>query len=180
MKKSIIILLIGIILLISATSFAGGYFKRIDVLFNGAKIEVDRKIIETDTEPFIYNNRTFVPIRAVAEGLGCEVKWDGDANKVVINKYKDFSETDPLNGEIFVYGMITKIDYEKKTIEIEQHIDDNSIEVTPILRVRENAILILQRNDKTMNIDFSDLKCGDVIGGVIDKDGLIRGIILLI
>lgn len=178
MKKILIIILVGIILLLSATSFAGGYFKRIDVLINGAKIEIDREIIDTDTEPFIYNNRTFIPIRAVAEGLGCEVKWDDKTNKVIINKYKDFPECDYLNGEIFVYGLITKIDFESRTIELEQHIDDNSIEITPILPVKEDVVIIIQRNDKTINIEFSDLKCGDVLGAVIDKDGFIRGIIM--
>ncbi|SCG83889.1 hypothetical protein DW1_2325 [Proteiniborus sp. DW1] len=180
MKKALLILFIGIILLLSATSFAGGYFKRIDVLINGTRIEVNGEIIETDTEPFIYNNRTFVPIRAVAEGIGCEVKWDNSANKVIINKYKDFPECDYLNGEKFVYGMITKIDHKNRTIEIEQHIDDNSIEITPILTVKDDAIIILQRNDKVMNIEFEDLKCGDVLGAVIDKNGMVRGIIMFI
>ncbi len=178
MKKAFIFLLIGIIILLSATSFAGGYFKRIDVLINGTRIEVDGKIIATDTEPFIYNGRTFVPIRAIAEGLGCEVNWDNVANKVIISKYKDFPECDYLSGEIFVYGMITQIDHKNRTIEIEQHIDDNTIEVTPILTVKEDAVLILQRNDKVMNIEFEDLKCGDVLGAVVDKDGLVRGIIM--
>ncbi|MFA5524220.1 MAG: copper amine oxidase N-terminal domain-containing protein [Tissierellales bacterium] len=176
MKKVIKILLIGMILLFSATSLAGGYFKRIEVLINGTRIEVNGGIIETDTEPFIYNSRTFVPIRAIAESLGCEVKWDNGENKVIISKYKDFPECDYLNGEIFVYGMIRKIDHENRTIEIEQHIDDNTIDVTPILTIIDDVIIILQRSDKVMNIEFQDLKCGDVLGAIIDKDGLVRGI----
>lgn len=180
MKRTLRILLICIILFLSATSFAGGYFKRIDVLINGTRIEVNGEIIETDTEPFIYNSRTFVPIRAVAEGLGCEVKWDNGTNKVIINKYKDFPECDYLSGELFVYGMITKIDHINRSIEIEQHIDDNSIEITPLLTVRGDVVIIFQRNAKSMNIDFEDLKCGDVLGAVIDKDGMVRGIIMTI
>ena len=178
MKRSLAIILIGIILLLSTASFAGGYFKRIDVLVNGTRIEVNGEIIEADTGPFIYNNRTFVPVRAIAEAIGCEVKWDNSANKIIINKYKDFSECDYLNGELFAYGMITKIDHINRTIEIEQHIDDNTIEVTPILKVKDDVIIVLQRNDKAMNIDFEDLKYGDVLGAVIDKDGMVRGIIM--
>ncbi|GEA16855.1 hypothetical protein E308F_31010 [Moorella sp. E308F] len=30
-----------------------------------------------DTVPVIKNDRTMIPLRAVAEGLGCEVRWDG-------------------------------------------------------------------------------------------------------
>lgn len=178
MKKTLSVLLVGIILLLSAASFAEGYFKRIDVLITGTRIEVDGRIVETDTEPFIYDNRTFVPIRTVSEALGCEVKWNNGENKVIISKYKDFPECDYLNGEIFVYGMITKIDYENRVIEVEQHIDDNTIEVTPVLTVKDDVVIILQRNDKAMNIDFKDLKCGDVLGIAIDKDGMVRGIIM--
>jgi len=181
MKKNLVVLLVVIVLLLlSAASFAGGYFKRIDVLITGTRIEVDGRIVETDTEPFIYDNRTFVPIRTIAEALGCEVKWDNEENKVIISKYKDFPECDYLNGEIFVYGMITKIDYENKTIEIEQHIDDNTVEITPVLTVKDDVVIILQRNNEAMNIDFEDLKCGDVLGAVINKDGMVRGIIMTV
>lgn len=32
--------------------------------------------IELDTPPFIVNGSTLVPVRAVAESLGCSVRWD--------------------------------------------------------------------------------------------------------
>ena len=32
--------------------------------------------IELDSPPFIVNGSTLVPVRAVAESLGCSVKWD--------------------------------------------------------------------------------------------------------
>ena len=178
MKKNLIIVLTVILLLLSTTVFAEGYFKRIDVLFNDIKVEVAGTQIKSDTEPFIYQDRVFVPLRSVAEGLGCEVAWDSEAKKVFIDKYIDFPESDYLNGEIFVYGLITKIDHDNKSIEIEQHFDDNSMEVTPVLGISEDAIIIIQRNNKKMNIEFSDLKCGDGIGAVINKDGFIRGIIM--
>ena len=41
------------------------------------KIENDEIIkIELDSPPFIVNGSTLVPVRAVAESLGCSVKWD--------------------------------------------------------------------------------------------------------
>jgi N-acetylmuramoyl-L-alanine amidase len=49
-------------------------------------IKVDGKIIETDVEPINVNGRVLVPVRAVAEALGCKVDWDGDTQTVKITR----------------------------------------------------------------------------------------------
>lgn len=36
--------------------------------------------------PYLVNDTTLVPVRAVAEGLGAEVGWDGDARRVSVQK----------------------------------------------------------------------------------------------
>lgn len=36
-------------------------------------------------EPFIKNDSTFIPVRAVATALGCDVKWNGTTSTVTIN-----------------------------------------------------------------------------------------------
>jgi hypothetical protein len=36
----------------------------------------------------------------------------------------------------------------------------------------------MQRNDKKMNIDFKNLKIGDVVGMVMNKENKVRGIII--
>jgi len=41
--------------------------------------------VELDVAPLIVNGRTLVPVRAVSEGLNCDVKWDEPSNTVVIN-----------------------------------------------------------------------------------------------
>jgi len=44
----------------------------------GQKVmSVNNKKITLDTSPMILSDRTLVPVRAVAEGLGCDVDWDG-------------------------------------------------------------------------------------------------------
>ncbi len=90
----------------------------------------------------------------------------------------DIPEIDQSKGEIFVYGSILRLDYERNEIIIEQHMDDNSVKVNPILKIREDAVFILQRNRKEMNIDFEDLKTGDRFGIVLDNNGLVRGVII--
>lgn len=37
-------------------------------------------------EPFIKDGTTYIPVRAVATALGCEVGWNGDTNTVTIDK----------------------------------------------------------------------------------------------
>jgi len=52
-----------------------------------------------DTAPIIISERTLVPARAVAEGLGCEVEWDGRASLVSITpkvfRWSDWEEDLP-------------------------------------------------------------------------------------
>ncbi len=92
--------------------------------------------------------------------------------------YIDIPEVDYSKGEIFIYGYIRKVDHENNEIIIKQQMDDNSVEVSPILKVKEETVFILQRNNKRMNIDFKDLKIGDRFGIIIDGYGFIRGMII--
>lgn len=49
-------------------------------------IENDEFIkIELDTAPFVINGSTIVPVRAVAESLGCSVEWDNQTYTVDIS-----------------------------------------------------------------------------------------------
>jgi len=105
----------------------------------------------------------------------CTVVFSNSINE---KGYIDFPEADLLKGERFIYGTILKVDYEKRELTIEQHMDDNSIKSDPILKVRNDAIIILHRNDKYMNIDFQDIKIGDIFGLVLDGYGMVRGIII--
>lgn len=47
-------------------------------------ISGESETIVLDTAPYIYNDRTMVPVRAVAESLNATVQWDGDARAVAI------------------------------------------------------------------------------------------------
>ena len=39
-----------------------------------------------DVAPCIYNDRTFIPLRAAAEAMGCAVDWDGSTRSVFISQ----------------------------------------------------------------------------------------------
>lgn len=46
--------------------------------------KIGDKTYQMDTEPFLKDNRTFVPIRFIAEGLGCAVDWVDKTKEVII------------------------------------------------------------------------------------------------
>lgn len=48
------------------------------------KVAVNNELINFDVEPVILNGRTLIPIRAVAEKIGCTVEWDGELQVVYI------------------------------------------------------------------------------------------------
>lgn len=59
------------------------------------QVEIDKKEaivngtkVSSDIAPFISNNRTYVPVRLIAESFGADVRWDGDYKVVYINIQK--------------------------------------------------------------------------------------------
>lgn len=85
--------------------YANSNAKEILAHFNNIKITVNGQQIETDVEapPFIYNDRTYVPLRFVSEALGADVGWDSKTKTAIINSKnnikleKNESFTEPEN-----------------------------------------------------------------------------------
>ena len=74
MKRILVFVLSLMILTLSSTSvFARGK----------VSIELNGQPFVSDTEPFIENNRTYVPVRAIFEAVGASVTWD-EENKTAI------------------------------------------------------------------------------------------------
>lgn len=66
----------------------------LELKIGSKKAKVNGKEVELDAPSIIKNERTFVPLRFVAENLKAEVKWDNDNFKVIIN---DSSNSSILN-----------------------------------------------------------------------------------
>ena len=165
----------------SAITWATGNYSDIRVYYNQVKILHRNEEILKQENTFIYNDRVFVPLRAVAEALDNEVEWNQERQEVVLTPapaYIHIEASNPIVGEYFVYGQIVKIDYINKSIFIEQHLDDNSREVYESLTLSENAIVVIQRKSKQLLIDFEDVKIGDVVSLVINKNNEIRSLIV--
>ena len=88
MKKRVQGLVAGLI--IGATVAGTGafaYTNYIEAVYNDINIVVDGKKVNPDSEPFISDGTTYLPVRAVAEALDKPVYWDGETSTVYIGKY---------------------------------------------------------------------------------------------
>lgn len=70
MKK--LFMLIPAVLMLSVSAV---YADGINIFINGNRLE-------SDVQPFIENDRTLVPMRAIFESLGASVVWDGETHTV--------------------------------------------------------------------------------------------------
>ncbi|MCC8169304.1 MAG: hypothetical protein LIO59_02880 [Oscillospiraceae bacterium] len=57
------------------------YFGDYRIIIDGA----DKSDAPDDSKPFIYNGRTYVPLRYIGEAMGKQVLWDGDTSTIYIN-----------------------------------------------------------------------------------------------
>lgn len=76
----------------------------ISIVVNGAKIN-------TDTAPVIINDRTMVPLRAIAESLGCDVIWNEADKAIMVHR----------NSHLYTFwiGYDTAFDYYNNSINID-------------------------------------------------------------
>ena len=67
----------------TASAFKSG--NRVDVTLNSKTANVNGKKVAVNVPPFLYKNKTYVPIRFLSENLGGNVKWNQQAQKVEIS-----------------------------------------------------------------------------------------------
>lgn len=105
MKKRIIIglLALTVVLVMAATAWAtygtvpiNATYRNIVIMANGNAVTADA----TYGEPFIYNERTYIPIRMAAEALGLNVNWLDYANMVTITGSSSAQEVADLKLQI--------------------------------------------------------------------------------
>ena len=77
-KISLIFMIIGLV----ATSYA---FTSADE-YQKVNLLIDRESVSTDQPAVIYNSRTVVPLRVIAEAFDCDVDWISDTKTIVISQ----------------------------------------------------------------------------------------------
>jgi len=72
--------------------------QQIEVNYRDIAIKVNGQAVATDVEPFIFQDRTFVPIRFIAQSLGKMVTWDQEKAQVRVAEPLVLDES--FNGKI--------------------------------------------------------------------------------
>ncbi len=80
MKKFLMSLLCFFII---ASNFS---FYGVEAAIPSVDISVNNYIIKTDSDAFIKNSLTYVPVRFVSEALGFSVDWDGEKKAAIVKK----------------------------------------------------------------------------------------------
>lgn len=99
-KQSVKAFLLGVIVtsIFMTTVFGGQLKESIDVIFNSIKISVNGQ--DQDIDNFLYQDTTYVPLRAISEIFNKEVTWDGESRRASISDI-DLSY---FNGDSFFNG----------------------------------------------------------------------------
>ena len=111
-------------------------YDKVEVWIDKREYRINGRSGKMDVAPFIDPtvNRTLVPLRFILEGLGYEVKWDGDTRMITIigEVYKEDGSTEErkvymhmpktaaeMHGKYKVYpgSKIVKVEYENGTVE---------------------------------------------------------------
>lgn len=107
-SKRLFLLLLAILMMLPTLNvYAIRHAKR-DIPLNG--IIVNNHIVYSDVHPYIKNNRTYVPIRFIAEELGYDVKWNGAQRKVTMTEGDTTVELTIGSDKMLVNGKAIKLD----------------------------------------------------------------------
>lgn len=120
MKKCVVSFMCGVLSTMLLTggivAFAGGVWKTINVLENDIAVVVDGKQIHESN--FVYDDRTYLPLRAVAEAVGKEVTYDENTNTAYIGAVPTQATTsiyyDGFDVNIPDYAAVTGVQLKKR------------------------------------------------------------------
>ena len=87
MKKIVFGIIIGLSLGLSLSSVASGVWEKIDVLRNDIQVVVNGVPVESDN--FLYNDTTYLPLRAVGEAIGVDVLYNEETNTAILSERID-------------------------------------------------------------------------------------------
>ena len=78
-------------LALGITAFASTGTVKKDIAYRNIKVTLNGEVLNpkdangNPTEPFIMDDSTYLPVRAIAEALGLEVGWDGETSTVILS-----------------------------------------------------------------------------------------------
>ncbi len=144
MKKRIMLLLLSLMAVFAVSVRAEepiNFDTPICVTINGHYIQMD-------SEPFLYNGTTYVPIRFISEGLGADsVKWDAARNTAVIRQDGKTIELPANKNAGYINGKYVKINNGVKLV--------NDRTYVPVRFVSEHLGSQVGWNEQTYTVAIS-------------------------
>ena len=101
--KNITAVVVVFIFTISIVTFAAAENKILTAEYSNIKIVIDGEALTPKdangaiVEPFIVDGTTYLPVRAITEALGKDVRWDGDTNTVIISTPESVTAQPAIN-----------------------------------------------------------------------------------
>lgn len=159
MRKNLpLLVLVGIVVLL------GGY-----LIFNTFTHKDKSSVTGENIPPATNRNLPAAPAtQEPAQSQTQPSAPDKQARKSVV------PDSNPAQGEIFIYGKVKAVDVDKRIIIIDQDMDDNSKQIKPNVPVKKDAII----QNKKEDIGLAQLKPGDSIGIVLTQDGHARAVLV--
>ncbi|KAF5051704.1 hypothetical protein DSECCO2_416300 [anaerobic digester metagenome] len=112
----------------------------ISVNYNNIKVLVGEKELKTDKEPFTYEGTTYLPVRAVAEAVGKEVKWDSVAKTVTLTNTDEGLQKEETKEVAKEISETTKAPEDNSTVRINKEIiDENGVKIRCIDMVKKTG-----------------------------------------
>ena len=84
MKKFIAGFLVCAFLMVCVPAFAAGAKKNVTALLGQNKVVLEGFTLDVDT--LVYEDTTYIPLRAAAEAIGMDVTYDAKTNTVYIGR----------------------------------------------------------------------------------------------
>ncbi|WP_168198348.1 copper amine oxidase N-terminal domain-containing protein [Crassaminicella thermophila] len=107
-----------------------------------------RGYFKFDTPPVIKQGRTLIPVRAITEGLGANVTWNGEERKVIVSKGDVEIVFQLEDGKVFVNGEETAIDVPAQIM--------NNRTIVPLRFIAENLGLKVDYDSDTGMIEIDE------------------------
>lgn len=129
-------------------------------------VRVNGNCIKMDSKPYIKDNRTFIPIRIIAQALGADVKWVDEEKKAIITVtpegYDESTVDKTIVGatdgiktiELFVGSNEIIVNSEKKVVDASVEIANGRVMV-PLRVVSENLDCSVEWNESTFTVSVN-------------------------
>ena len=162
LRKILLLVLVAALLSVSVLAATGVVDAKLT--YRDIRITLDGETVEPkdangkSTEPFIMNDSTYLPVRALAEALGCTVLWDDAANTVRI--YKDTVPADTAIRSVKALGFVDVDGPKVKAIAVEYACDLSGMKVdkdTFAIELNDTAVAV---NAQSRN--FGGGEIGDI------------------